>query len=282
MTEIPYPTKFLLSPDEKQKLQNCAVEVRKHIIHMTMDGGCFIGASLSCVDILVYLYSRVLSISPGSLADNGRDYFLISKGHAVPALYGTLVEHGFIAADRLRNHLSTEDNIYWHPNAKIAGIEFHSGSLGHMLSVGMGIACDIRLRGGENQVYVLVGDGELNEGSVWETCQVAAAMKLSNLTLIVDRNGFQANCKTEALIPLEPLDHKFDAFGWSAARVDGHDFDELHSAFAPWHPLTGAPKVIIAETVRGRGVRSIENRADRWFANVTHEEAEALLAELEA
>src|SRR5215475_600511 len=173
------------------ELEETALRVREHIVTMSGGGGCFIGASLSCVDLLVYLYKRVLRISPETLQNGARDYLLLSKGHDVPALYGVLAELGFFRAERLRNHLTTADSIYWHPNREIPGVEFHSGSLGHLLAVGIGIALDIKLRCGNGRVFVVLGDGELNEGSIWESCLVAAAQELDNLIVIVDRNGFQ-------------------------------------------------------------------------------------------
>ncbi len=269
-----------MTNETNRELRSLSLRVREHIVRMSTDGGCFIGASLSCADLLVYLYSQVLNISPETLADPNRDYLLLSKGHDVPALYGTLAELGFISRERLSNHLKTDDSIYWHPNRTIPGVEFHSGSLGHLLSVAIGIAIDIRLRKGTNRVFVVVGDGELNEGSMWEACLVAHALKLDNLLMIVDRNEFQANIRTEELVPLEPLEAKFDAFGWSVKRTDGHDFEKLESALTtiPFH--SGRPGVLIADTVRGKGLPSIERRADRWFVNFTHDEVAMLLREL--
>ncbi len=261
------------------ELERLALRVREHIIRMSTDGGCFIGASLSCADLLVYLYARVLSISPSRVNDLDRDYLLLSKGHDVPALYGTLAELGYIPRERLRAHLSVDDHLYWHPNRSIPGVEFHSGSLGHLLAVGIGIAMDIRLRGGRNRVFVILGDGELNEGSVWESLLVAAAKGLSNLVVVVDRNSFQANVETEQLIPLESLEDKFRAFRWTVKTIDGHRFDELEQAFANLQEMQG-PHAVIARTVRGKGLPSIERRADRWFANFTHDEIAQLLAEL--
>ena len=263
-----------------QELIDLAFRVREHIIRMSGDGGCFIGASLSCADLIAFMYKRVLRTSPDSLDDPKRDYFMLSKGHDVPALYGTLAELGYIDRGRLENHLKTSDDIYWHPNRKIPGIEFHSGSLGHLLSVSAGIATDIKLRRGDNRVFVVLGDGELNEGSVWEAALVSAAHKLDNLVAVVDRNAFQANVRTEDLIPLEPLAPKFEAFGWHTRRCDGHDFDALTAAFDGVPARDGKPTVIICDTVRGKGLPSIEARADRWFVNFKAEEVEALLVEL--
>lgn len=261
-------------------LPGVVLTVREQILRLATGGGCFVGASLSCADLLVHLYTRVLRLDPMALDDPGRDYLFLSKGHDVPALYATLADLGVLDRGRLRHHLSTRDSIYWHPNREIPGVEFHSGSLGHLLAVALGVALDIKLRGGDNRVFVLLGDGELNEGSVWEACLVAAAYRLDNLVAVVDRNEFQANVRTEELVPLEPIPAKFEAFGWACHRVDGHDFAALDRMFdgLPWAP--GRPAAVIADTVRGKGVPSLEARADRWFADFTAAEVEALVREL--
>jgi transketolase len=261
-----------------RELPGMALRAREEILRLTSRGGCFVGASLSCADILVHLYGRVLHLP--RLDDPDRDYFFLSKGHDVPALYAVLAELDLLDRRRLTRHLSTDDDIYWHPNRAIPGVEFHSGSLGHLLSVGLGVALDIRLRGGANRVFVLLGDGELNEGSVWEACLVAAALRVDNLVAIVDRNEFQANARTEQLIPLEPLAPKFEAFGWSSVTADGHDFDSLEGAMRDMPRQPGRPTVVVARTVRGKGVPSLEARGDRWFARFSKEEVESLLREL--
>lgn len=263
-------------------LKATALRVREHIIRMSEGGGCFIGASLSCVEIMVYLYAQVIRRNGGDPTDPDRDYLFLSKGHDVPALYGTFAEMGFLETGRLSNHLSTTDHIYWHPNRNIQGVEFHSGSLGHLPAVAAGVALDCKLRGSDKRVVVITGDGELNEGSVWETLLVANARGLDNLTLVVDRNQFQANIRTEELIPLEPLADKFSAFGCVVERIDGHDFAELERAFKPvlTHGSGGKVRVIIADTVRGKGLPSIEARADRWFCSFTATEVVQLLEEL--
>ncbi|MBC8132410.1 MAG: transketolase [Deltaproteobacteria bacterium] len=248
---------------------------------MASGGGCFLGASLSCTDLLVYLYARVLRLSPARLQDPTRDYLLLSKGHDVPALYGTLAELGYFDPGRLSAHLQIGDHVYWHPNRAMPGVEFHSGSLGHLLSVGMGIAMDAKMTGSPARVFVIAGDGELNEGSMWEGALVAAAKKLDNLVLVVDRNGFQANVATENLIPLEPLTHKLSAFGFSVISADGHDFRSLENAFGQLPRTPGRPTAVVARTVRGKGIPSIEARADRWFVRLSDDEVESLLVELQ-
>ncbi len=261
-------------------LESIALRVREHIIKMSTDGGCFVGASLSATDLMVYLYNDFLNISSDNLHDPNRDYLFLSKGHDVPALYGTLVEMGILGEERLQNHLSTLDNIYWHPNTKIPGVEFHSGSLGHLPSVAIGVALDCKIKGGKNLVICIMGDGELNEGSCWEAVMVANAYKLDNLIFVIDRNKFQANVATEDLIPLEPLVDKFEAFGASVTRIDGHNFQDLEEAFADIPYKKGKLNVVIADTIRGKGLPSIEARADRWFCNFSENEVQQLLEEL--
>jgi transketolase len=248
---------------------------------MATNGGCFLGASLSCADLLVFLYNRILRISPARLSDPDRDYLFLSKGHDVPALYGTLAEGGFFPLARLAKHLSIDDDIYWHPNRAVPGVEFHSGSLGHLLSVGMGVAVDVKLRRGPSRIFVIVGDGELDEGSIWEAALVAGARRLDNLVLIVDRNGFQANLATEELIPLEPLAEKLRSFGFVVSEVDGHSFAALEDALAGIPRQTGKPTALIARTVRNKGLPSLEGRAERWFVDLTGKEVRMLLEELE-
>jgi transketolase len=257
-----------------------ALRVREHIIRMSVGGGCFIGASLSCADLIVFFYASVLNVAPETRKSMDRDYLFLSKGHDVPALYGTLAEFGFVEDKRLALHLSPRDSIYWHPNREVAGVEFHSGSLGHLPAVALGVAIDIQMRGGSNRVFVIVGDGELNEGSVWEAALVAAARRLDNIVLIVDRNEFQANVRTEDLVPLEPIEAKFAAFGWATVRINGHDFDDMERCFARLPVERGKPSVVVADTVRGKGLASMERRADRWFVALTNDEATALIEEL--
>jgi transketolase len=261
-------------------LEAIALKVREHIIKMSTDGGCFVGASLSAADLIVYLYSEFLNINADNLDDPDRDYLFLSKGHDVPALYGTFAELGLLEKDRLKNHLSTTDHIYWHPNTHIPGIEFHSGSLGHLPSVSIGVALDLKIKGSTNKVVCIIGDGELDEGTCWEAVLVANAYKLDNLIFVIDRNQFQANMATEDLIPLEPLHDKFTAFGAAVKRINGHSFEALHEAFSAYPFETGKLNVVIADTVRGKGLPSIERRADRWFCNFNAAEVESLLKEL--
>src|SRR5258708_6159173 len=195
-----------------ETLESTALKVREHVIRMCQGGGCFIGASLSCVDLMVYLYAEVIRRKEGDPSDPQRDYLFLSKGHDVPALYGTFVEMGLLEAGRLSNHLSTSDSIYWHPNRNIPGVEFHSGSLGHLPAVAAGVALDCKLRGGGYKGIWVTGEGGLNEGSVWETILVAGAPGLDNFTIVGDPNQFQTKFRTATLFPPTPPTTKLPPF----------------------------------------------------------------------
>lgn len=266
---------------EARSLANAAYRARRTVLEMSARGGCFVGSALSCVDLLVELYFRQLRVDPIDPGWDARDIFLLSKGHAVPALYAVLAERGFFRRERLMTHLEVEGSVYWHPNRDIPGIEFHSGSLGHCLPVGLGIALerarsrDVERR--QSQVFVMLGDGELNEGSVWESLLVAPQLLADGLTVIVDRNRIQANERTETLLPLEPLRSKLEAFGWRVAETNGHDFAAMEQAFE----LCGERlTVILAETKRGRGVESLENRIGGWFVHASPTELDLYQSEL--
>jgi transketolase len=267
-----------------KKLSSISHNVRKHIIKLTSKGGCFIGASLSCVEILTYLYYEILD---QNLDNDGNylsgDIFLLSKGHDVPTLYGLFVELGLLKEQRLSNHLDGKDFIYWHPNTNIPGVYFHSGSLGHNPSVALGIAQAMKLKSQNHKVYVLLGDGELNEGTVWEAALLANAKKLDNVIFLIDRNGFQANMPTEELIPLEPVEDKFKSFGFDTFRGFGHDFKEISALFNQLQKTENnqRPKLVVFDTIRGKGLPSIEKRADRWFCQFTEDEVKDLLTELD-
>ena len=277
---IQFQNQNLNSIGNVKKLKKFSFNVREHILRLSAMGGCYIGSALSLVEITTYLYNNYLNINPENFDNPERDYLFLSKGHSVPVLYSTFVELGWMPEKRLDNHLKISDDIYWHPNINIPGIEFPSGSLGHSLSVAVGVAIDSKLKNQPNKIFVIMGDGELNEGSVWEGLLTASAYKLDNLIIIIDRNKLQANTQTENLIPLEPLADKFTSFGCAVQRINGHDFNEISNSLnnIPFHK--NKPSVIIADTVRGKGIPSIENRADRWYANFTITDYETLINEL--
>lgn len=263
----------------QKELKLFAYNARAHIIKMAGRGGCFIGSSLSCVDLIVYLYNNFLNIDYLN-QNQQRDYFFLSKGHAVPALYSVLIEKEIISKKTIENHLKLKDNIYWHPNRNVKGVEFHFGSLGHGLSIGVGVALDCKLRKSDNNIVVMMGDGELNEGSVWESVLVASALKLDNLILIIDRNMLQANMLTEELIPLESIEKKFRAFNWNTAYINGHDFSQMEHAFDYLPRGNKKPNLIIADTIRGKGIPAIEMKVDKWFVNLSDDDTKLYLNEL--
>lgn len=262
------------------ELKQIAVKVRENILKLANGPGCFAGSSLSLADIAVYLYCEYLNVTKNNLDDPKRDYVFLSKGHTVPALYSVFAETGIIPKERLENHWNTNDDVYLHPNTNIPGIEFHSGSLGHGLPVAVGVALDMKICRTNNKSVVIVGDGELNEGSNWEALLVASSYELDNLIIIVDRNRIQANKKTEDLIPLEPVEDKFKAFGCEVHRGDGHSFEWLDKTFKSIPFSKKKPNVIIADTIRGKGVPSIQERLDRWFCSFSGDEYNGLVKEL--
>ena len=262
-----------------EELRQKSLAVRENILMMSAKGGAFTGASLSCSDIILYLYNNYIDLKE-RLTTNERDFFFLSKGHAVPALYGTFAETGILEKIRLENHLQSNDDIYLHPNVKVDGVEFHSGSLGHGVPVAVGVALDMKLSGSDKKVFVMTGDGELNEGTNWEAMLIASAKKLDNLVLIIDRNRFQANQETENLTPLEPLADKLESFGFAVRSIDGHNFDEIHNAFSQFPYSDGKPNAVISNSVRGKGIPSIENKWNKWFCSFDEARHEELLSEL--
>jgi len=259
----------------EQEFSGFLLSCKKNVLKMAKNGGCFIGSAFSCIDILAYLYSNIFDIEKIKNKKKDRDILILSKGHAVAALYGVLAQVGIISKDRLENYLTIKDDLYWHPNPNIPGIEFHTGSMGHGLSIGVGMAFASKLNKINNKIFVILGDGELNEGSVWESVLIANAYKLNNLVVIIDRNFRQANLKTEELIPLESLQEKFSAFGWETLLCDGHAINEIQKTFEQISKtVLDKPSVIIANTVRGNGIPLMEDNSKYWFGDFNEKELE--------
>lgn len=239
------------------------------------------GGSLSCVDILNVLYNAVLRVDPAHPDWPLRDRYVHSKGHAVEALYVVLADRGYFPFEKLETMGQSGSHWVGHPTRKVPGIEHNTGALGHGLSVAVGMALAAKKDGREYRVFTLLGDGELTEGSVWEASMSASFYKLDNLVAIVDRNGLQITGPTENVMALEPLEERFRAFGYAVRTVDGHDIPALLDTLSqvPFEP--GKPSLILAQTVKGKGVSFIENEVG-WHHRVpTAEELEAALAELE-
>lgn len=229
------------------------------------------GGSLSCVDILNVLYNRILRVSPETFGHPGRDRYIQSKGHSVEALYVVLADRGFFPESDLETLGRYGSHYVGHPTRKVNGIEHNTGALGHGLSVASGIALAGKKDAAGYKVYVLLGDGELAEGSNWEALLAAAHFRLDNLTAVVDRNTLQITGKTSDICELEPLAEKFIAFGWSVETVDGHDVTALAEVLrrVPFAP--GKPSVVIARTIKGKGVPFMEGAAE-WHHRVPSDE----------
>jgi transketolase len=261
-------------------LHRTALAVREHVLAIGAGPiGTHIGGALSAVDILVTLYREVLRVRPDEPNWPGRDHFVLSKGHASAALYATLAECGFFPVEELATYGLSRGRLMAHPTPSVPGVEFATGSLGHGLALGAGLALAAKRAGRANRVFVLMGDGELQEGSVWEAAMAAAHYKLDNLTAIVDRNRLQISGSTEDRMRLEPLADKWRAFGWQCSDVDGHDFGQLVPALCT-SPTEGRPAVLIADTVKGRGVRHLQHRKQSHFAKLGPEAYERALTAL--
>jgi len=231
-------------------------------------GAGHIGGEMSAIDILTSLYFGVLRIDPNNPTDPKRDRFVLSKGHTACALYATLAERGFIDRALLKTFLAPHSRLNGHPNrVKVPGVETNTGPLGHGLPVAVGMAKAAKLDRAEWRVYVLCGDGELQEGSNWEAAMAAAQFELDNLTLIVDHNRLQQGASVADTNALAPIATKFEAFGWATAEIDGHDFPQILSAVDQAAVVAGKPKCIVAHTHKGRGISFMEDRVE-WHHRV--------------
>lgn len=242
-----------------------------------------IGGSLSAMDILTELYFEELRIDPARPQAPERDRFVMSKGHCTPALYSVLALRGYFPEKELELFRSIEGHMSGHPDmVYVPGVDMSTGSLGQGLSAAVGMALAAKLDGAGYRVFALMGDGEIEEGQIWEAAMSAAKYGLSNLCGIVDVNGLQIDGRTADVMPSEPLDAKFAAFGWNVIKADGHDFDSLRAAFAAARAEKDRPSVILAKTVKGKGVSFMENEAG-WHGKAPNaEQYERAVAELDA
>lgn len=235
-----------------------SLEYRKEILRIiTHAGAGHTGGSLSCIDILNVLYNRVMKVSPATFGQPNRDRYVQSKGHCVEALYVVLADQGFFPRSQLTTLCEYESHLIGHPTRKVPGVEHNTGALGHGLSFCVGLALGTRQDGLRNRVFVLIGDGELAEGSVWEAAMAAAHYELDHLVAVIDRNQLQITGPTKDVLSSEPLEAKFGAFGWHVRTVDGHNLSALTSALNV-APPRGKPMVVIADTVKGKGVSFME------------------------
>lgn len=253
-------------PDLAARARRC----REAVLGMAAtEHGAHVGGSLSCVDILTVLYSNVLRVRPDDPDWPDRDWFVLSKGHASAALYAVLSEHEFFPAAECRSYGQAGSRLAGHPLRKLPGVDFPTGSLGHGLSLAVGVALAAKRTGRPSRAFALLGDGELQEGSNWEAIMSGAQLGLDNLVAIVDRNGWQITGRTEECMRLEPLARRWRDFGWSCAEVNGHDLPELISAFGAIPAAAGRPTVFIARTVKGRGVPIFEDRKKSHYIKLS-------------
>ena len=246
-----------------EDLRLVANNMRKNIVKMVHNANSgHPGGSLSSTDILTALYFNVMNIDKNNLNDKKRDKLVMSKGHASPALYAVLAEKGFISEEELMTFRLINSRLQGHPNMNdCPGVDMSTGSLGQGLSVAVGMSLANKLDNNPFRTYVVCGDGECNEGMIWEAAMAASHYKLDNLLLVVDHNGLQIDGKNEDVMNTAPLGEKFASFGWNVFGVDGHDVDAITEACKAAETVKGKPTVIIAETVKGKGVSFMENQA---------------------
>jgi len=266
-----------------EDLKAVAKRLRRHIITMTGKAGSgHPGGSLSSVEIVTALYWKVLRHKPADPQWADRDRFILSKGHAAPLLYAALAECGYLPLAELATLRQLDSRLQGHADRTATpGVEMSSGSLGQGLSFAIGVALACRLNSKSYRTHVLLGDGECDEGQVWEGAMAAAHYKLDNLVAIVDNNGLQIDGWNCDVMNLEPLNKKWEAFGWHVTEVDGHDFAQLLNAFEQAKLVSGQPTLIIAHTVKGKGVSFMENNADFHGKAPNAAEVEIALKELE-
>ena len=262
-----------MNDEMKKDLQKKANEVRRGIVtavHSAKSGHP--GGSLSAADILTYLYFEKMNIDPKDPRGADRDRFVLSKGHIAPALYSVLANRGYFPVEDLKTLRHTGSYLQGHPDMKhIPGVDMSAGSLGQGLSAAVGMALAGKLDKKSYRVYAMCGDGEIEEGQIWEASMFAAARKLDNLTVIIDNNNLQIDGTIEEVCSPYPIADKFEAFGFHVICIDGHDFDAIENAFAEAEKTTGKPTAIVAKTTKGKGVSFMENQCG-WHGKAPNDE----------
>ena len=263
-------------------LKEKAKEIRKSIVSMITEAKSgHPGGSLSATDILTALYFSEMNIDPANPKMEGRDRFILSKGHAAPAIYATLAERGYFSKDELLTLRKFGSRLQGHPDMKkLPGIEISTGSLGQGLSVANGMALNAKIFNENYRTYIVLGDGEVQEGQIWEAAMTAAHYKLDNLCAFLDSNNLQIDGNVTEIMGVEPLDKKWEAFGWNVIKIDGHNFEEILSALEKAKECKDKPTMILAKTVKGKGVSFMENVCGFHGVAPTDEELEKALAEL--
>ncbi|MBQ8414767.1 MAG: transketolase [Clostridia bacterium] len=265
-------------------LKRIANQIRIDIIESVYNAKCgHPGGSLSIADIMTYLYFEEMNIDPENPKGENRDRFVLSKGHTAPALYATLAERGYFPREDLKTLRKTASYLQGHPDMKgVPGVDMSTGSLGQGISAACGMALSSKLSGSPFRVYTVLGDGESEEGQVWEAAMFAAHYKLDNLVAILDLNGLQIDGPITEVMNPTPHDEKFLAFGWHVITIDAHDFNQIEAAFAEARKVEDKPTVIIAKSVKGKGVSYMENACE-WHGQAPKEDLyKVAISDLEA
>ena len=273
-----------MTPNEKKQLQITACKVRMGVIESTHSAKAgHPGGSLSAAEVFTYLYFKELNIDPANPKWEDRDRFVLSKGHTAPGLYSALANRGFFPVEDLKTLRHIDSYLQGHPNMNtVPGVDMSTGSLGQGISAAVGMAIAAKYQGKTNRVYALLGDGEIQEGQVWEACMAASHYKLDNLCIVVDNNGLQIDGAVKDVMSPYPIVGKLEAFGFKVEAVDGHDFDALENAFANARETKGAPYAIVMTTTKGKGVSYMENQAG-WHGKAPNDaEYEQAMSELKA
>ncbi len=261
-----------MDTNKKTQLTIAATKARMGVIEGTYNAKSgHPGGSLSVTDILTYLYFEQMNIDPSAPDKADRDRFVLSKGHAAPALYAVLALRGFFSTDEIKALRKPNALLQGHPSIHIPGVDMSTGSLGQGISTACGMALAAKIDNASYRVYTALGDGEIEEGEVWEAAMFAANKKLDNLTAVVDFNNLQIDGSLEEVNSPCPIDEKFAAFGWDVTVIDGNDFDQIEQAFAHTATVKGKPSVIIAKTVKGKGVSFMENQVG-WHGKAPNAE----------
>lgn len=273
-----------METSKKIKLMKIAEEIRLGILEGTYNAGSgHPGGSLSCADVMAYLYFSELNVDPANPKWEDRDRFVLSKGHAAPALYAALSLRGFFPREDIKTLRQIDSHLQGHPDMnKTPGVDISTGSLGIGVSNACGMAIAAKLQNKDYRVYAITGDGELQEGQIWESAMFASHYKLDNLIVFSDLNGLQIDGKTSDVMSVEPIDKRFEAFGWNVARINGHDFDAIEAAVEAAKQVKGKPSVIICDTVKGKGVSFMEDKAGWHGVAPKKDEYEAAVAEVKA
>ena len=269
---------------EKRELQKLAIQVRKGVIEGTGHAKSgHPGGSLSIADIVTYLYFHEMHVDPKNPKWEDRDRFVLSKGHTAPALYAALSLKGFFPWEHIATLRQPDSILQGHPSMKYTpGVDMSTGSLGQGISTAVGMALGAKLQGKSFRVYAPLGDGEIEEGQVWEAAMLAGNRKLDNLVAIVDWNNLQIDGVLDDVNSPCPIDKKFEAFGWNVITIDGHDFDQIDDAFTAAKACKGKPTCIIAKTIKGKGVSYMEDKCEWHGAAPNAEQYEQAMAELDA